>query len=166
MQVPSVVFRQYDIRGVVGKEVTPALAQAIGRALATVAHQRLRRPARLAIGRDNRPSGEVLSRAVRDGVVAAGGTAVDVGMLPTPALYLALHVLEVDGGLQVTGSHNPPEFNGFKMVVAGETLHGDDIQDLRELIERDALDTGAGSHETDGTVLDRYVDAIVQRNGP
>jgi len=118
------------------------------------------------VGRDNRPSGELLARAVRDGIAQAGGTAVDVGMLPTPALYLALHELEVDGGIQVTGSHNPPEFNGFKMVAAGQTLHGDDIQAIKRLIETDGSDTGTGSIEADDSVLRRYGDAIVSRNGP
>jgi phosphomannomutase / phosphoglucomutase len=167
MQVPSNIFRQYDIRGVVGRELTPAVAHAIGRALATVGRQRLKRAARLAVGRDNRPSGEVLARAVRDGVAAAGGIAVDVGMMPTPALYFALQALAgIDGGVQITGSHNPPEFNGFKMVIAGETLHGEDIQQLRTMIEADALDSGSGSSQADDSVLDRYVDAIVQRNAP
>jgi len=166
MDVPSVVFRQYDIRGVVGTELTPVLAHAIGRAVSTVARERLGRAARIAVGRDNRPSGELLARAVRDGVAQAGGTAVDVGLLPTPALYLALHQLQVDGGIQVTGSHNPPEFNGFKMVVAGATLHGDDIQDLYHRITADALDSGDGSIEANQSVLSRYRDAIVERNGP
>lgn len=166
MDVPSVVFRQYDIRGIAGEELTPALAHAIGRAVASVAQERLGRAPRIAVGRDNRPSGETLAHAVRDGVARGGGTAVDVGVLPTPALYLALHELDVDGGVQVTGSHNPPEFNGFKMVVAGQTLHGEDIQDLRRRIEADRFATGDGALEADRTVLSRYADAIVTRNGP
>ncbi len=135
MHVPSVVFRQYDIRGVVDEQLRPDLAHAVGRAVATEARKRLGHRPRLAIGRDNRPSGERLASAVREGVAAAGGIAVDVGMLPTPALYFALEDPSVDGGIQVTGSHNPPEFNGFKMVVGGKTLHGDDIQGLRHIIE-------------------------------
>lgn len=166
MKVPSVAFRQYDIRGVVGKELTPELAHGIGRALATFTRKTIGRPARIAVGRDNRPSGESLSRAVREGIAAAGGRAVDIGMLPTPALYLAVHELKTDAGLQVTGSHNPPEFNGFKMVTAGETLHGDDIQELKRLIETDTTDTGQGTIELDTSVLDRYADAIIRRNGP
>jgi phosphomannomutase/phosphoglucomutase len=166
VQVPAAIFRQYDIRGVVDAELTPAVAHAVGRALATHTRGKIGRAPRLVVGRDNRPSGERLAGAVRDGIALAGGTAVDVGLLPTPALYLAVHELAVDGGLQVTGSHNPPEFNGFKMLAAGETLHGEDIQGLRVLIERDALDSGAGRLETDGTVLARYADAIVSRNGP
>jgi phosphomannomutase/phosphoglucomutase len=166
VQVPAEIFRQYDIRGVVDIELTPDLAHAIGRALATHTRAQIGRPPRLAVGRDNRPSGERLARAVRDGVALAGGVAVDVGLLPTPALYFAVEELDVDGGVQVTGSHNPPEFNGFKMLAAGETLHGDTIQGLRRLIETDALDRGDGGLEADGSVLRRYGDAIVQRNGP
>jgi phosphomannomutase/phosphoglucomutase len=166
VRVPAGIFRQYDIRGVVERELTPALARAVGGALATYARGKLGRAARLAVGRDNRPSGELLSGAVREGIVAAGGIAVDIGLLPTPALYLATHELDVDGGLQVTGSHNPPEFNGFKMLAAGETLHGDDIQELRRLIETDQLDRGPGTEVRDDSVLRRYADGIVSRNGP
>jgi len=166
MDIPSHIFRQYDIRGIVGDDLTAPLAHAIGRAVATVARRRIGRDPRIAVGRDNRPSGELLARAVRDGVAQAGGTGVDVGVLPTPALYLALHELDVDGGIQVTGSHNPPEFNGFKMVVAGSTLHGDDIQDLGRMIAEDAMDSGHGSLEADDSVLQRYIEAIVSRNGP
>ncbi len=166
MDVPAFIFRQYDIRGVVDQELTAPIAHAIGRAVTTIARARIGRDPRLAVGRDNRPSGELLARAVRDGVAQAGGVAVDVGVVPTPALYLALHELDVDGGVQVTGSHNPPEFNGFKMVAAGETLHGEDIQEIRRLIEQDATDTGAGGLEADDSMLPRYVEAIVSRNAP
>lgn len=118
------------------------------------------------MGRDNRPSGDELARGIREGIAASGGTAIDVGMLPTPALYFAIHALKVDGGLQVTGSHNPPEFNGFKMVAGGDTLHGDDIQALRHTMETDGWDSAKGAVQADQTVLDHYVDAIIQRNGP
>ncbi len=166
MNVPSVVFREYDIRGTVGDQLTPELARTVGRAFATAVRRRIGRKARIAVGRDNRPSGGALAQGIRDGIVAAGGSAVDLGELPTPALYLAERVLEVDGALQVTGSHNPPEFNGFKMVVGGEAFFGKDIQGLLALIERDDLDQGKGSQSSDATVLDRYVQGIVERNGP
>ncbi len=166
MDVPAVIFRQYDIRGLVGDELTPQLAHAVGRALTTVGRAKLGRDPKVAVGYDNRPSGLVLSSAMRDGVAAAGGTAVDVGMLPTPALYLAVEELDVDGGVQITGSHNPPEFNGFKMLMAGETLHGAAIQELRQLIEDDKLDSGSGTIEGDDSVRRRYADAIISRNGP
>lgn len=165
MDIPGVIFRQYDIRGVVGPELSPEVAHAIGRAITTVARAKLGHDARLAVGRDNRPSGELLARAVRDGIAAAGGTAVDVGQLPTPCLYFALHELAVDGGVQVTGSHNPPEFNGFKMVIAGETIHGDSIQEIRQLIQSDSLDSGHGTLEADESVLRRYTDKLLTTVG-
>jgi len=96
-----------------------------------------------------------------------GGLALDVGELPTPALYFATHVLNVDGGVQVTGSHNPPEFNGFKLVLEGEAVYGTAIQGLRRLIEDDRTRGRAGgSRGSDASVLERYRAAIVQRNGP
>jgi phosphomannomutase / phosphoglucomutase len=166
VKVPSAIFREYDIRGVVDVDLTPNLAHAVGRAITTWGRKRLSRPPTVAVGRDNRPSGGLLARALCDGVAAAGGAAIDVGELPTPALYLALHELAVDGGVQVTGSHNPPEFNGFKMVMAGETVYGAIIQDLRRIIESDETDDGAGTLGADGSVLERYREAIVSRNGP
>ena len=125
MNVPKSIFRQYDVRGLVGTELTPELARALGRAYASLAWEKMGRAPVLAVGRDNRPSGPALADGVRRGIVDAGGTAVDVGLLPTPALYFAVAALGTDGGLQVTGSHNPPEFNGFKMVLAGDALYGD-----------------------------------------
>ena len=164
MNVPRTVFRQYDVRGIVGKELTPDFARALGRAFATAGVHKLRRAPVLAVGRDNRPSGESLAGAFREGIVAAGGTAVDVGLLPTPALYFAVIALKVDGGCQVTGSHNPPEFNGFKMVLAGDSLHGDEIQELWETIVTEKWETGTGRQTADGSVLGKYKDAIVSRH--
>lgn len=167
MRVPATIFRQYDIRGTVGDQLTPALARAVGGAYATFAIARLGRPPRVAVGRDNRPSGTDLARAVRQGITAAGGTAVDVGELPTPALYFATHTLPVDGGIQITGSHNPPEFNGFKMVLSTQAVYGDAIQDLYRLIAEDRLAVNPGGQETCETgTLAAYRDAIVQRNTP
>jgi len=164
VRVPRSIFRQYDIRGLVGDELTPALATALGSAFAALGARRLGRAPVLAVGRDNRPSGKALAAAVRAGVVAAGGTAVDVGELPTPALYFAVHALKTDGGMQVTGSHNPPEFNGFKMVLAGESVHGDEIQDLYEAITLEQWTIAPGHETADASVLPRYRDAIVSRH--
>jgi phosphomannomutase/phosphoglucomutase len=167
MRVPRTIFRQYDIRGIVGEQLTPDVAHAVGQAFATLARARLSRAPVLAVGRDNRPSGPELARQVRAGIVAAGGRAVDVGECPTPALYFATHTLEVDGGLQVTGSHNPPEFNGFKMVVGGEAVAGDRILDLYRMISGDTLDQAAGGTEAAHQgLLAAYREAIVSRNTP
>ncbi len=97
-------------------------------------------------------------------MAASGATVVDVGELPTPALYFGVHALALDGGVQVTGSHNPPEFNGFKMVLAGDSVHGDDIQDLYERITLERSPARDGRETADGSVLERYRDAIVSRH--
>ena len=164
MNVPKSIFRQYDVRGIVGRELTPELARAVGRAFAGVAWERLGRAPTIAVGRDNRPSGPELSRGIRQGIADAGGTAVDVGTLPTPALYFAVSALETDGGLQVTGSHNPPEFNGFKMVLGNEAFHGDEILELWEIIMAERWRSGKGKETSDNSVLQRYREGIISRH--
>ena len=164
MNVPKSVFRQYDVRGIVGKELTPEFARALGRAYASLGWRKLGRVPVLAVGRDNRPSGSELSRAVLAGISETGATAIDVGMLPTPALYLGVVALETDGGLQVTGSHNPPEFNGFKMVLAGDSVHGEEILELWEIIATETWRSGVGRITADGSVLRRYREAILERH--
>src|SRR5687768_13130499 len=101
MNVPRSIFREYDVRGIIGKELTPEFAHALGRAYAGAGWEKLGRAPVLAVGRDNRPSGSGLAAAVRAGIVASGGTAIDVGMMPTPALYFAVTALGTDGGMQV-----------------------------------------------------------------
>ena len=167
MKLPAAIFREYDIRGIVGDQLTVDVARAIGQGFATLGWDRLGRAPKLAVGRDNRPSGADFAGGVQDGIAAAGGMAVDVGELPTPALYFATHTLDVDGGVQVTGSHNPPEFNGFKLVLGPEPIYGAELQGLRRLIEEGRASGRKGGGRTqDRTVLERYRDAIVERNGP
>jgi len=166
-KLPATIFRQYDIRGIVGEQLTPETARLVGQAYATFAWERLKKAPRVAVGRDNRPSGPDLAQGVREGIATAGGSAVDVGELPTPALYFATKTLPVDGGIQVTGSHNPPEFNGFKMVLAHDAVFGDDIQKLYQLISGGKLvaKPGGGS-STHPALLTAYKDAIIKRNAP
>jgi phosphomannomutase/phosphoglucomutase len=164
MQVPRTIFRQYDVRGLVDQELTPALARALGRAFASTAWERIGRAPVIAVGRDNRPSGASLAGGIRQGIVDAGGTAIDVGELPTPALYFATQHLSADAGLQVTGSHNPPEFNGFKMVLAGAAVHGDEILALHDTITAESWRTGAGTARTATGILAAYRDAILARH--
>jgi phosphomannomutase/phosphoglucomutase len=168
VKLPATIFRQYDIRGTVGDQLTPAAAHVVGQAYTTVAWERLGpKVPRVAVGRDNRPSGSALAAGVRQGIVAAGGVAVDVGELPTPALYFATKTLDVDGGIQVTGSHNPPEFNGFKMVLQHDAVFGDDIQQLYRLIDTGQLATRPGGGITAHPgLLTAYREAIVTRNAP
>jgi phosphomannomutase/phosphoglucomutase len=164
MNVPKSIFRQYDIRGLVDRELTPEFARALGRAFASVAADRLGRAAIIAVGRDNRPSGPRLSEGIRRGIAEAGGTAIDVGTLPTPALYFGVTALKTDAGVQVTGSHNPPEFNGFKMVLQGAAFHGDEILELWEIIIAERWRSGRGKETADGSVLQSYRDAIITRH--
>lgn len=164
MNVSKSIFREYDVRGVVGAELTPVFADALGRAIGTAARARLGRDAVVLVGRDNRPSGEALATALRHGIVATGCTAVDVGMLPTPALYYAIKALGADGGVQVTGSHNPPEFNGFKMSLNGDAVHGEAILALWEAIVMEQYDHGDGRQASDSSILPRYRQAIVERH--
>jgi len=172
VKLPATIFRQYDIRGTVGDQLTPAAAHAVGQAYTTLAWERLGegttgRPPRVAVGRDNRPSGGALAAGVQQGIAAAGGVAVDVGELPTPALYFATKTIDVDGGIQVTGSHNPPEFNGFKMVLAHDAVFGDDIQRLHRMIDTRQLATKpGGTIAAHGGLLTAYREAIVKRNAP
>jgi phosphomannomutase/phosphoglucomutase len=164
MNVPKSIFRQYDVRGLVETQLTPDFARALGRAFASVAWEHVGHAPVIAVGRDNRPSGPSLSQGVRLGIADAGGTAVDVGTLPTPALYFAVSALKTDGGVQVTGSHNPPEFNGFKIVLGGEAFHGDEILGLWEIIVAERWRSGKGNETTDNSVLRRYREAIVSRH--
>jgi phosphomannomutase/phosphoglucomutase len=164
VQVTRTIFREYDVRGLVATELSPAFARALGRAYGSAAWDRIGKAPVIAVGRDNRPSGGALAEAVRQGIADTGGTAIDVGEMPTPALYFAVHHLGTDGGLQVTGSHNPPEFNGFKMVLAGEAFHGDEIQALYDVITKESWRQGSGSTKSVSGVLDAYREAVTSRH--
>jgi phosphomannomutase/phosphoglucomutase len=164
VNVPRTIFRQYDVRGLVDRELTPQFARALGRAYGSAAWDRIGRAPVIAVGRDNRPSGPALAEGVRLGIADTGGTAIDVGEMPTPALYFAVHHLGTDGGVQVTGSHNPPEFNGFKMVLAGEAVHGDEILALHDVITGESWRTGSGTTKSVSGVLEAYRAAITSRH--
>jgi phosphomannomutase/phosphoglucomutase len=157
MTVPAEIFRTYDIRGIVGKTLTPAIVRDIGRALGSFA--RSRGAGAFAIGRDGRLSGPQLAGALADGLNAAGADVIDIGMAPTPVAYFAAHHLGCGSCVAVTGSHNPPDYNGLKIVVAGNTLYGDEIQDLRRIIESGKFASGEGKRSA-ASVLDAYVERI------
>ena len=143
MQVASSIFKAYDIRGVVPSTVTEQVAEAIGKAFGTVA--RLEGETSVAVGRDGRLSGPALSAALIRGLVAAGLDVIDVGMVTTPMLYFAASTL-CTSGIQVTGSHNPKDYNGFKMVMRGRAIYGEEIQNLRRMMEAESwsLKSGGG----------------------
>jgi phosphomannomutase / phosphoglucomutase len=163
MAISAAIFRQYDIRGIVGRDLTPEVARAVGRAYATLVAGRGVRGS-IAVGRDNRPSGGELRDGLVAGLTECGVDVVDVGVVPTPLLYWSLHHLGVGGGIQITGSHNPPEYNGFKLCVGTESLHGEGIQELYRLQAAGRFPTGRGAVRGD-QVVDRYVDDVVRRVG-
>ena len=159
--IPRHIFREYDIRGLHATELTDVVAESVGRAFAArIADDG---GTKIALGRDVRPSSARLAGAVERGLVAAGMTVERVGLVPTPALYYAVAARGLDGGIQITGSHNPPEFNGFKMTSRKRPIFGADIQKMRERIEAGSLPARAGGTASDRPVLDDYRPMLVDR---
>ena len=158
MQVAASIFKAYDIRGVVPTTVTADGARAIGRAFGTRA--RAQGSQVVAVGRDGRLSGPELARALIAGLMDVGVQVIDVGMVTTPMLYFAAHTL-CDSGIQVTGSHNPKDHNGFKMVLAGKAIYGDEIQGLREIIEQESWQLAEGGSVRQEDIFPAYSGKIV-----
>jgi phosphomannomutase/phosphoglucomutase len=147
------IFRKYDIRGNAARDLTDPAVNALGRAYGSAIRERGGRS--VALGRDCRLSGPRIHAAFGAGVRAAGVDVVDIGMVPTPLLYFSLHHLPVDGGVIITGSHNPPAWNGFKLCAGTGSVYGDAIQDLRQRIETERYTHGSGSLST-ADVADAY----------
>ena len=156
-QLPVSIFRAYDIRGVVGDTLTAETAYWVGRAIGS--ESLARGEPCVSVGRDGRLSGPELVQQLIQGLVDCGCQVTDIGMVPTPVLYYAANVLEGKSGVMLTGSHNPPDYNGFKIVVAGETLANEQIQALRERIQNDDLASGVGSVQQID-ILPRYFQQI------
>jgi len=156
--LPKEIFKAYDIRGIVGKSLTPEIVESIGHAIGSEATARKQHT--IAIGRDGRLSGPELIAALARGIQKSGINVIDVGCVPTPMVYFAAYQLQTDCAVMLTGSHNPPDYNGLKMVLASETLSGDTIQGLRQRIENNDLTHGAGSYREQDVSAD-YVARIV-----
>ena len=153
------IFREYDIRGLVEKDLTPDVVVDIGRAVGTYAARSGVKT--MTLGRDCRLSSESLSASIKAGLLSSGIDVIDIGTCATPILYFSVRHLNTGGGVMVTGSHNPPEFNGFKICVGPDTIYGSEIQKLMEVIESEAFRTGEGK----ATTLDisqAYLDYIYQ----
>jgi phosphomannomutase/phosphoglucomutase len=158
------IFRQYDIRGIVGRDLTVEAAHAIGSAYAAYMTEQ-KAAGSVVVSRDNRPSGDALRDALVEGLTGGGIDVIDIGVVPTPLNYWAQHHLSVVGGIQITGSHNPPEYNGFKLSLRTGSVHGEEIQRLYALSQEArtaASPRGSVSHDH---VIERYVDDIVERVG-
>jgi phosphomannomutase/phosphoglucomutase len=146
VEYPKEIFKAYDIRGIVGKTFTPGIVEAIAQAIGSEALARGQKE--ICIGRDGRLSGPELSQALARGIRKAGVGVVDLGMVATPMTYFAAYQLGTNSAVMVTGSHNPPDYNGLKMVLGGETLAGEAIQALRQRLIDNRLAQGEGAYRT------------------
>jgi phosphomannomutase/phosphoglucomutase len=156
----SHIFREYDIRGVVDEDLTEDVVRQIGKGFGTYIRRRGGR--KVSLGGDVRLSTERFRARVTEGLVSVGVDVIDVGTVPTPAFYFSLYELPVDGGVMITGSHNPPDMNGLKLNAGNDSMYGADIQKVREIIEAGDFEAGEGNVSS-AQVLDAYKDAIRER---
>ncbi|NOZ52189.1 MAG: phosphomannomutase/phosphoglucomutase [Gammaproteobacteria bacterium] len=156
--IEASIFKAYDIRGIVNETLTENAVYQIGLAIGSEANARGEQ--HIYVGRDGRLSGPTLIKALTQGLLDSGRDVTNIGMVPTPVLYFAAYHLGSGSGIMLTGSHNPPNYNGLKMVLGGETLAGEAIQMLRQRIENKNLDTGAGSYKAED-VTSAYLDAVL-----
>ena len=155
----STVLREYDLRGIVGETLTAVDAYALGRAFGSLAKRRGARA--MAVGYDGRHSSPMLAAALAAGLAACGLRVLVIGRGPTPMLYFTAYTMEVDGGVMITGSHNPPDYNGFKLVLHKASVFGTDIQELGRLAASADFEDGAGSI-AEISVFDAYIERILQ----
>jgi phosphomannomutase / phosphoglucomutase len=160
MQISPNIFREYDIRGLVDvdEELTDDSVRAIARAFGTYAQRRGKKV--LALGRDVRLSADRFKRIAIDALTSTGCNVIDIGVVPTPLLYFSLFQLPVDGGMMITASHNPSEYNGFKLCIGKETIFGPEIQKIREMVEKDDFQNGKGSASTQPDIISRYMQYV------
>lgn len=158
--INPVIFRQYDIRGIWGKDLTPEAVELLGRGFASYLLKSIKRnSAKISIGWDSRLHSPAIRDLLIKGLTESGIDVIDLGMCPTPLQYYSLHKLPVDGGVMITGSHNPPEFNGFKLSVGKGTIFGDAIQDIKKIIDANEFKSGNGTVE-EYPVIDDYANFV------
>lgn len=158
-QVKPEIFRACDIRGVVGKTLTPEVAYLLGLSFGTLARQK--NQSQVVVGRDGRHSGAWLSENLCQGLIDSGCDVIDVGQVPTPIVYFATYALNTATGIMITGSHNPPDYNGFKMMIAGDTLAEKDVQALYHCIQTKQFSQGQG-HLIQKDMIPKYIARIKQ----
>ncbi|UCC66640.1 MAG: phosphomannomutase, partial [Deltaproteobacteria bacterium] len=148
------IFREYDIRGVVGRDLTEETVHELGKGCGSYfAHHGVKR---ITVGRDCRISSDFFRDALLKGLLASGMEVTDVGVCPAPLLYFSIVHLGQDGGVMITGSHNPPEFNGFKVCVGKDPIYGEELQKVRELIEKGDYVEGEGRSSTYDIIKDYH----------
>src|SRR3954463_12176886 len=158
-QFNPTILREYDIRGIVGETHTEADAYALGRTYAAIAREEGAR--RIAVGRDGRTHSGMLEAALARGLTEGGMNVMQIGMGPSPMLYFATYFLDVDGGIQVTGSHNPADYNGFKLLLKGRSVFGAEIQEIGQRSASGHWHEGSGRVE-DVDIRAAYVDRLLQ----
>lgn len=163
MVIKKHIFREYDIRGIYPDELNEDSVRLLGRAFGTYYSRNSAK--KITLGRDCRLSSPDISRWLMQGLLESGMNVVDLGIVATPIVYFSLHMLEVDGGVQITGSHNPPEFNGFKICLGHETIYGDEIQKIRKICEAEDFVAGRGNAEK-FEIINRYAEYIVNNIKP
>ncbi len=162
MKIRKEIFREYDIRGVVGEDLTPELAVVIGRAVASKVQKAGKKE--VAVGRDCRLSSPALAEGLTEGLLASGCRVVDLGVVPTPLVYFSVFYKKKEAAVMITGSHNPPEFNGFKVMVGEETLYGEGIQELYRIIEsEDFVKPAVGGTRSEYNPVPDYIDYVASR---
>ncbi len=160
VDINSKIFREYDIRGIVGKDLTDDFVEFLGRGIGTYFRQRGKRE--VALGRDARLSSPAYAEAIRRGLLSTGCSVVDYGMVPTPLIYFAVYQKKREASVMITGSHNPPEYNGFKMMAGEETLYGAAIQDIYHLLRDNALIRDGGGTSSEDVIIAEYEDYVTR----
>ncbi|MEO0259313.1 MAG: phosphomannomutase/phosphoglucomutase [candidate division WOR-3 bacterium] len=158
MKVNPYIFREYDIRGVADIDLNEEVVKNIGRAFGTILKRKGGK--KITIGYDVRLSSERIKENVKEGVLETGIDVIEIGIVPTPLLYFSVFKLETDGGIQITGSHNPKEYNGMKLMVFKETLYGEGIQKLKEIIENEDFEKGKGKEKLYEKIIDDYIEDV------
>ena len=159
MKIKPEIFRQYDIRGIVDKDLTPESVEKIGKGIGTYFRQRKRKE--VALGRDCRLSSPIFSEALSRGLHSTGCQLIDLGIIPTPLLYFNVYDKKIEAGVMITGSHNPPEYNGFKVMVGEETLYGEAIQDILAIIQENKFIQEESTAKREFNIIPEYQDFVV-----
>jgi len=164
--IPSAIFREYDIRGVAGRDLAGDTAVLIGKAFGSLVKSFIPKARQVSVGRDVRLSSDELAAGLIKGIVSSGIDVYDLGVCPTPVQYFSLYHLDLDGGIMITGSHNPPEYNGFKISIGKDTIYGGNIQRLEEIIKRQEWAIAAKDGEIKHcNIMDPYKEYMMKQFG-
>lgn len=159
MSIPPNIFREYDIRGVAETELSSPRVEALGRAIGTFLKEK--GCVKIALGKDCRTSSDRIAKHLTQGLLATGSDVIDVGWVPTPVLYFSVVNLGLHGGIMITGSHNPPQYNGIKICIGAQTLYGEQIQEIKKILLVDHFASGQGT-KTNLDIREKYIEHVVR----